>query len=92
MRLTSPVFAAGNVKTYTNASEIAVLVSDGYNKGTKGPILFVAMATFVMSIATIMGTTVSSAVLDYVLSGEKNNVDVQDVTKVIECVLTGNLF
>ena len=36
----------------------------------KGPILFVAVATFVMSIATIMGTTVSSVVIDYVLSGE----------------------
>ena len=32
------------------------------------------------------------SLIDYVLSGEKNNVDVQDVTKVIECVLTGNLF
>ena len=32
------------------------------------------------------------SLIDYVLSGEKNNVDVLDVTKVIECVLTGNLF
>ena len=34
----TPAFAAGNQKTYTNAAEIAVLVSDGYNQGTKGPI------------------------------------------------------
>ncbi len=33
-----PVFAAGNVQTYTNAAEIANLVGEGYNKGTKGPI------------------------------------------------------
>ena len=38
-------------------------------RGMKGPILFVALATFVMSIATIMGTTVSTAFMDYVLSG-----------------------
>ena len=38
-------------------------------QGMKGPILFVALATFVMSIATIMGTTVSTAFMDYVLSG-----------------------
>jgi hypothetical protein len=38
MFMVTPVFAAGNTKTYTNASEIAVLVSDGYNQGTKGPI------------------------------------------------------
>ncbi len=34
----TPVFAAGNQKTYTNAAEIATFVSDGYNQGTKGPI------------------------------------------------------
>ena len=39
-------------------------------QGMRGPILFVALATFVMSIATIMGTTVSTAFMDYVLSGE----------------------
>ena len=38
--------------------------------GMKGPILFVAVATFVVSLATIMGTTVSSAFMDYVLTGE----------------------
>ena len=36
----------------------------------KGPILFVALATFVMSIATIMGTTLSTAFMNYVLTGE----------------------
>ena len=39
-------------------------------RGMTGPILFVAVATFVISIATIVGTTVSSAFMDYVLSGE----------------------
>lgn len=32
------VDAAGNTTTYTNAAEIAQLVSDGYNGGVKGPI------------------------------------------------------
>lgn len=36
----------------------------------KGPTLFVALATFVVSLATIMGTTVSSAFMDHVLTGE----------------------
>ena len=40
-------------------------------KGMKAPILFVALATFVISLATIMGTTVSSSFMDYVLTGEK---------------------
>ncbi len=39
-------------------------------KGMKGPILFVALCTFVISLATIMGTTVSSAFMDYVLTGD----------------------
>jgi NHLM bacteriocin system ABC transporter peptidase/ATP-binding protein len=39
-------------------------------KGMKGPIVFVALATFVISLATIMGTTVSSAFMDYVLTGD----------------------
>ena len=39
-------------------------------QGMKGPILFVALATFIVSLATIMGTTVSTAFMDYVLSGE----------------------
>ena len=39
-------------------------------KGMKGPVLFVALATFVISLATIMGTTVNSAFMDYVLSGD----------------------
>ena len=39
-------------------------------RGMKGPILFVALATFIISIATIMGTTVSSTFMDDVLSGE----------------------
>ncbi|MBP5224137.1 MAG: hypothetical protein J6Z38_00925 [Lachnospiraceae bacterium] len=33
-----PAMAAGNTQTYTKASEIADLVGEGYNKGTKGPI------------------------------------------------------
>ena len=39
-------------------------------KGMRAPIVFVALCTFVLSLATIMGTTVSSAFMDYVLSGE----------------------
>ena len=39
-------------------------------RGMRGPIVFVALATFVISIATIIGTTVSSTFLDYVLSGD----------------------
>lgn len=33
-----PAFAAGSTQTYTNAAEIANLVGEGYNQGTKGPI------------------------------------------------------
>ena len=40
-------------------------------RGTKGPIVFVALATLVVSLATIIGTTVSSTFMDYVLSGEQ---------------------
>ena len=62
-------------------------------KGTKGPILFVAMATFVMSIATIMGTTVSSAVLDYVLSGDAPQwlvpiLSVMGLSVVVRCAVS----
>ena len=39
-------------------------------KGMRAPIIFVALATFVVSLATIMGTTVSSAFMDYVLTGD----------------------
>ena len=39
-------------------------------KGMRAPILFVALATFVVSLATIMSTTVSSAFMDYVLTGD----------------------
>lgn len=40
-------------------------------KGMTGPIVFVALATFIVSIATIISTTVSSTFMDYVLSGEQ---------------------
>ena len=40
-------------------------------KGMTGPIVFVALATFILSIATIISTTVSSTFMDYVLSGEQ---------------------
>ena len=39
-------------------------------KGMKAPIAFVALATFVISLATIVSTTVSSVFMDYVLSGD----------------------
>ncbi len=39
-------------------------------KGMKAPIVFVALATFVISLATIIGTTLSSAFMDYVLTGD----------------------
>ena len=39
-------------------------------QGMKAPIVFVALATFVISLTTIMVTTASSAFMDYVLSGE----------------------
>ncbi|ANE22679.1 ABC transporter [Denitrobacterium detoxificans] len=39
-------------------------------RGMKAPIAFVAVATFVLSLATILSTTVSTAFMDYVLSGE----------------------
>ena len=39
-------------------------------RGMEGPILFVALATLVVSLATIMATTASTAFMDYVLSGE----------------------
>ena len=38
-------------------------------RGMKGPILFVALASFVISLATIMGTGLASTFMDYVLSG-----------------------
>ena len=39
-------------------------------KGMRAPIIFVALATFVISLATIMGTTVSTAFMDFVLTGD----------------------
>ena len=38
--------------------------------GMKAPILFVALATLVLSLATVMATSASSTFMDYVLSGE----------------------
>ncbi len=39
MMLCSCVFAsAGNRGTYTNAAQVAQLVYEGYNEGTKGPV------------------------------------------------------
>ena len=39
-------------------------------QGMKAPIVFVALATFIISLAAIMATTVSSTFMDYVLTGE----------------------
>lgn len=39
-------------------------------RGMKAPIAFVALATFIISLTTIMATTVSTTFLDYVLPGD----------------------
>ena len=39
-------------------------------RGMKAPVVFVALATFVISLSAIMATTASSTFLDYVLTGE----------------------
>ena len=62
-------------------------------RGMKGPILFVALATFVISLATIMGTTMSSAFMDYVLSGESPQwlgpiLAVLALTVVVRCAVS----
>ncbi len=62
-------------------------------RGTKGPIVFVALATLVVSLATIIGTTVSSTFMDYVLSGEQPDwlvpiLAVLGVAVVVRCVVS----
>ena len=62
-------------------------------RGMKGPILFVALATFVLSLATIMGTTVSSAFMDYVLTGESPQwlgpiLAVLSMAVIVRCVVS----
>ena len=61
--------------------------------GMKAPIIFVALATFVISLATIIGTTVSSTFLDYVLSGDNPEwlapvLTVLGVTVLVRCAVS----
>ena len=61
--------------------------------GMKAPIVFVALATLVVSLATIIGTTVSSTFLDYVLSGDNPDwlvpiLAVLGATVVVRCVVS----
>ena len=61
--------------------------------GMKAPIVFVALATFVISLATIIGTTVSSTFLDYVLSGDNPEwlapiLTVLGVTVLVRCAVS----
>ena len=70
---------AAEVKTYENAAQIAQLVEDGYNKGTKGPItvtqgtLVKGSRTTEVYLVTLSGTEIvfnqSTEVLTDLLSG-----------------------
>ena len=61
--------------------------------GMKGPIIFVALTTFVISIATIISTTLSSTFMDYVLSGDQPDwlvpiLVVLGVAVVVRCAVS----
>ena len=62
-------------------------------KGMKAPIVFVALATFIISLATIMGTTVSTAFMDYVLTGDNPDwlipiLAILGLSVVVRCVVS----
>lgn len=89
------VYAAGNTTTYTNAAEIAVLVSDGYNQGTKGPITITkgTLKTLLSSkdvyLVTLSGTELvfnqSTEVLTDLFSGfNLNNAYYNNVVNIIK--------
>lgn len=60
--ITTVYAAPGDMHTYTNAAEVAQLVYDGYNKGTKGPIsiikgtLTTGSRTKIVYLVTLSGT------------------------------------
>lgn len=62
--ITTVYAASGDMHTYTNAAEIAQLVYDGYNKGTKGPIsiiqgtLTTGSRTKTVYLVTLSGTEI----------------------------------